>query len=88
MAGRPRSRKNQAKISGRIARRAELILAERRRREVIVPGRMAAARTKKLREPKKTPAKRPKRLWPSGYQSSESKPRGQVPRDKKILDQL
>jgi hypothetical protein len=49
---------------------------------------MAAARTKKLREPKKTPAKRPKRLWPSGYQSSESKPRGQVPRDKKILDQL
>jgi hypothetical protein len=49
---------------------------------------MATARKKKSREREKTPAKTSKRLWPSGYQSSESKPRGEVPRDKKILDQL
>jgi hypothetical protein len=50
---------------------------------------MATARKKKSREREKPPAaKTSKRLWPSGYQSSESKPRGEVPRDKKILDQL
>jgi hypothetical protein len=69
MAGGPRSRQNQATFSVGIARRADLTPAERRQRDAIVRGRMAAPRAKKFREPKKAPAKKPRRLWPSGYQS-------------------
>jgi hypothetical protein len=45
----------------------------------------------RIRKPPKRPTpKTGKPLWPAGYQSSESKPRGQIPRSrgKKILKQL
>jgi hypothetical protein len=49
---------------------------------------MAEAGTKKTRKQPRPKTRKP--LWPAGYQSSESKPRGQIrgSRGKKILKQL